>query len=219
MQTIHSVRDIFSLEKFLKARELTIEAVNKVATSVELGMVEDDGHELINKVLTEMGADNNWHPHKFRIGTNTTKSFKDISQPAVKLKESDIFFIDIGPVWDGHEGDYGHTFVLGDSAVFDKIADSSRDVFNQVAKIWSEEGKSGKELYEIAQKISEEKGFVFNPRMKGHRLGDFPHHLFYRDGMNETDETPCNYLWVLEIHILDKQNRFGAFFEDILIKK
>ncbi len=41
-------------------------------------------------------------------------------------------------------------------------------------------------------------GYKLNNNMKGHRVGDFPHHVFYKGGLNETEEVPCENLWILE---------------------
>ena len=48
-----------------------------------------------------------------RFGSNTTKNFDDPSEPGVVLGENDIFFIDIGPIFDGCEGDAGDTVAVG----------------------------------------------------------------------------------------------------------
>ena len=44
------------------------------------------------------------------------------SEPGVVLGEHDIFFLDIGPVYGGTEGDAGDTFVFGDDAEHHKAA-------------------------------------------------------------------------------------------------
>ena len=218
MGTIHDVRDHFVLEDFLRARELTQEAVGKIQKLVKIGMNEADGHEIVQKVLDEMGAKKKWHPTKFRIGVNTTKSFRDSSEPDVELQSQDLFFVDIGPVWGGYEGDYGETFVVGDSTQHHDIKAAAYEVFKRTRDTWRENDTSGAELYSFAEAQAQSLGYQMNTRMKGHRLGDFPHHLFYKGGMSETEESPCNHLWVLEIHLLDQEKRFGAFYEDVLQK-
>jgi len=218
MKSIHGVREQFNLETFLHSRELSMQVVHKVRDSIKLGMTEDEGSKLIDVVLKEMGCEKKWHPNKFRIEANTTKSFSDKSEPGHVIQEGSVYFIDIGPVFNGHEGDYGNTFVFGDHAEKEKMAQACREVFNQTAKVWKEENKTGVELYLFAEKIANELGYEFNKEMSGHRIGDFPHHLFYRGGMADVEEMPCDNLWILEIHILSKDQKLGAFFEDILKK-
>jgi Xaa-Pro aminopeptidase len=216
MTTIHDVHDNFELSKFLEARRLTMLAVEQISDLVEIGMQETDGAELIDTTLKNLGVDKKWHPNKFRIGSNTLKSFRDISQPNIKLQKNDIYFIDIGPVWNSHEGDYGNTFTVGNNPDHNKISNASRQIFSETAQFWKNEKKSGKKLYEFASLSAKKLGYELNNRMKGHRIGDFPHHLFYKGGMIDIDETPCNNLWILEIHIVDNEKKIGAFFEDIL---
>ncbi len=215
---IHNVGKSFNLDLFLKARELTIKAVHSVKEQVFIGMSEDEGHDLIDKTLDRLGASKKWHPNKFRIGQNTTKSFRERSEPNIKLQENDIYFIDIGPVWDGHEGDYGETFVTGSNNEFELIRNASKDVFTQTARVWKEQGLSGADLYDFAEDYALSLGYKLNKAMKGHRLGDFPHHLFYKGGMVELSDSPCENLWVLEIHLLSLDEDCGAFYEDILRK-
>ena len=216
MNTIQDVRECFNLKTFLKARELTISAVKQFREKVFIGMTEDDGHQIIDEILQNMGAEKKWHPNKFRIGKNTIKSFRDESDKRITLSDEDIFFIDIGPVWDNHEGDYGDTYCLGDNKNYIEIADACRDVFSQTASAWKSENLSGEKLYKFAESYAHSLGFNLNKKMESHRVGDFPHHLFYKGGMLEMNEIPCDNLWVLEIHLISKDGQYGSFFEDIL---
>lgn len=213
---IQSAGDNFSEEKFFEARRKTKEAVEKISKMVEVGCTEDYGNSLIDAVLNSLGTKKKWHPNKFRIGVNTTKSFRDKSEENITLKENDIYFIDIGPVFDGHEGDYGETFVVGEDKEYQKIIEASKLVFEQTADIWRNENKNGIELYEFAEEAATDLGYRLNNRMKGHRVGDFPHHVFYKGGLSETEEVPCDNLWILEIHLVSECDTYGAFYEDIL---
>lgn len=218
MSGIHEVRDRFNLETFLEARKLTIGAVKEIQSRVFTGMTEKDGDEIIDEILKELGITKKWHPNKFRIGRNTTKSFRDQSEEGMTLQEIDIFFVDIGPVWSDHEGDYGETFIVGDSDKYLDISNACKKVFEKTERKWREEDLSGAELYRFAKIYADELGYELNDRMKGHRIGDFPHHLCYRGGLSDINETPSDHLWVLEIHLVSRDNKYGAFFEDILRK-
>lgn len=219
MNSIHDVREHFSLDKFLNARELTKKVVHQVQKRCFVGMSEKDGHEIIDDILNEYQCDKKWHPNKFRIGINTTKTFRAPSEEGIKLKENDLYFVDIGPVFDGHEGDYGETFVVGEDDSYLAISEASKKVFQSTRKVWLEESLTGEALYNFAKVEAQTLGYELNDRMKGHRVGDFPHHLFYKGGMIETQETPADNLWVLEIHLISKCGTYGAFYEDILSKK
>ncbi len=79
-------------------------------------MSEDRGRAIASEVLRERGLRKGWHKILVRFGVNTTKSFDDPSDPGVVLGVDDIFFVDIGPIHDGCEGDAGDTFTVGDDA-------------------------------------------------------------------------------------------------------
>ncbi|CBW24959.1 putative aminopeptidase [Halobacteriovorax marinus SJ] len=213
---IEGVSSSFDEELFLKCRTKTIEAVKLIATRIEVGMSEDDAHIVVDQVLNELGCEKKWHPSKFRIGRNTLKSFKEKSDLSIRLQEDDIFFIDIGPVFYGHEGDYGETFVVGNNEEFQKIKSASEEVFKVTAKEAEEKKLTGPALYDFAEAYTEKLGYKFNDMMKGHRLGDFPHAIFTRSSLADSEIVPNANLWVLEILITDKEQNFGAFFEDLI---
>lgn len=208
----------FKLDKFLKARELTQKIVEVFSSKVFVGMSEAQGNLILEELFLEFKAEKKWHPTKFRIGKNTTKSFKDISEENVYLNEDDIYFVDIGPVLDGHEGDYGKTFMLGNNILYQNIIEASFKVFNETKAKWENEKFSGAKLYSFAKEYAHKLGYKLNERMSGHRVGDFPHHVFYRGSLNDFEKVPCENLWILEIHLIDEENKIGAFFEDILFK-
>ena len=60
-------------------------------------------------------------------------------------------------------------------------------------------------------------GWELNLDLSGHRLSDFPHAAVYDGPLAEIDFRPSPLLWVLEIHIRDRDGKFGAFFEDMLL--
>ncbi len=206
----------FNLNDYFQARLRTIETLNKISTLMKPGISEPQGIELIKKELESVGCQKIWHPIKFRIGKNTLKSFKEKSDPSVTLKENDIFFIDIGPVFLDHEADIGRTYQLGTNKEFSDIIEASEKIFQETKKTWKKENLTGHELYQYAKSLAREYGYYFNFNMLGHRLGDFPHALHYKGNLLDFQSTPQVNLWVLEILISDKSKNFGAFYEDIL---
>jgi hypothetical protein len=158
-----------------------------------------------------------WHDVYVRLGTNTLKTFGAPSDPGIVLGETDIFLIDIGPVWQEWEGDGGDTFVVGDHAGMAKCAADAKTLFHTVRRKWSSEGTSGKELYAFAEAEALKLGWELNLDLSGHRLSDFPHAAIYDGPMAEVGFTPSPLLWVLEIHIRNHERTFGAFYEDMLL--
>ena len=217
MEMIEATGEKFKIQEMMRIRELSKTAVKTIASRVRLGMNHSDGQHLIQQVLHEMGAVKQWHPAKFRIDQDSIKNFRETADESITIQEGSVFFIDIGPVWDDHEGDYGETYVFGQNTEKDKIAKAAEAVFKETEKIWKKEKLTGKELYQRASQYTQSLGYKLNMNMDGHRVGDFPHALFFKGELATVDICPKPYLWVLEIHVLSLDDKYGAFFEDILL--
>lgn len=205
----------FLMSKYLEARVRAIKAVYEASKNIKVGMTENEARLVLTNILDSLGVEKFWHPTKLRMNINTTKNF---SEPGIEtiLSDSDIYFIDIGPVFLNHEGDYGETFVTGSNPALLHLQSSTRKVFDLTAQAYKEQKLTGVELYKFAASEARKLELVLNPNMYGHRLGDFPHALHHRGDLGEYSFIPNPNLWVLEIHLLDEKNNRGAFFEDIL---
>lgn len=213
---IEKVGPNFNLEKLRKVQDMTKLMVEEVASRIFLGMSEEEGFKIIENVFSEYGVGKTWHPNKFRIGKNTTKAFREKSDKSLRLKENDIFFIDIGPVYDEHEGDYGKTFVFGKAEQFSQIISDLDRIFESSKKEFLENNLTGKELYEYCNAEVEKYGHTLNMQMRGHRLGDFPHAVNFKGKLSDIEFPIAKNLWVLELLIMDKTQEFGAFKEDLI---
>ncbi|MGY5333360.1 M24 family metallopeptidase, partial [Pseudomonas protegens] len=171
----------YSLEGMLHAKRMTWEAIGQIARQVKPGMQESAAREMGLQVLREMGMERIWHPLLIRFGANTLKTFKQRSDGDPLLQENDLFFIDLGVVWDRHEGDCGATFVVGDDAEMHACAAAAKSLFDQVHDHWQSHQVAGPELYRYAQEQARAMGWVLNLDIKGHRVSDFPHAI-YRAG-------------------------------------
>jgi methionine aminopeptidase len=205
----------FNLTKLYFARDVARELTYELSSLIRPGMQEEDALSIYHKLCSKYSVDKQWHPPKIRFGPNTVCNFKENSLPYV-LKEEDIFFIDIGLVVEGHEADYGETFVTGDLYDHKLIANASKKIFEQTSYEWACHLKNGPLLYNFAKIKAHESGFRLNDESDGHRIGDFPHKLFFRGGITECDEQLIPNAWILEIHLWMPDKSYGAFFEDIL---
>jgi methionine aminopeptidase len=205
----------FNLEKFYHARDVARDLTYELSSLIRPGMVEDDAHRLYKELCPKYGIEKNWHPPKLRFGPNTLKTFKEESDPYT-LQEEDIFYIDIGPVVDGHEADYGETFTIGSNYDHKHVADSSLKIFNEVSEHWQKSKSRGPELYEWAKVRAKAYGYHLNMGSDGHRIGDFPHHVFFKGAIIECNEQLLPNAWILEIQLDHPKLKFGAFYEDIL---
>lgn len=211
-----AVGPAYSLEGMLHAKRMTWEAIGQIARQVKPGMQESAAREMGLEVLREMGMERIWHPLLIRFGANTLKTFKQRSDGDPLLQENDLFFIDLGVVWDRHEGDCGATFVVGDDAEMHACAAAAKSLFDQVHDHWQSHQVAGPELYRHAQERAQAMGWVLNLDIKGHRVSDFPHAIYRAGDLGDFAACPQVGLWILEIQIAHPTRPFGAFYEDLL---
>jgi methionyl aminopeptidase len=210
--------DKYSVEGMLDVRRRTREAVHAIAAQVGPGLTEEEAQSRAFSTLTALGLRRGWHRVIVRCGPNTTKSFGEPSDKGVVLANDDIFFVDIGPIYDGLEGDAGETFVVGGDHEHLRAKVDVQAIWDEVRARWLEEQLTGRALYEHALRAASDRGWQLNLDLAGHRLSDFPHSAHYRGSMAGLDLVPSSHLWVLEIAIVHPTRPFGAFFEDLLLE-
>ena len=206
----------YSAQALQAAQAQSWAALNAIAAQIHPGMRETDAIAMGQEILQQMGADLNWHPLLIRFGENTLKIFSDRSNQDAVLADNDIFFIDMGPVFGGHEGDVGATFTTGHDAEMIACAHDAEGLFHRVKAIWDGGSVSGKALYDAAKAEAEALGWVLNLDIKGHRVGDYPHSVHKGGQLGTLEVVPTQSLWILEIQIRHPIRSFGAFYEDLL---
>ena len=212
----------FDLKIYLESRDLCQRAADEIIAHIEVGMNEKDGQELVKSVFRKYDVAKFWHPTKFRLGSDTTKTFRDLPDETIKCADGDLCFIDIGPIIHNHEADFGRTVVINRAnqkinSDYEKLAKASELIFHETKKYWKETQATGKKLFDFAFSKAKERGYFLDRRMAGHRLGDFPHQVFSKEKLFDFDRNPLKNIWVLEIHLVDEINQRGSFYEDILM--
>jgi hypothetical protein len=207
----------FAREQMLSMRDKTRAMIHAIAARVSPGMLEEDAVAMAKDMLASQGMLRGWHDVYVRFGPNTTKTFGAASDPGIILGTDDIFFLDIGPVFEKWEGDGGDTFLTGSDPEMAKSAEDARRLFHIVRGKWKDEGWSGKQLYDFAESEAKAMGWALNLDLSGHRISDFPHAAVYDGPMATVGFCPSPLVWVLEIHIRHPTRKFGAFFEDMLL--
>ncbi|MGO4154593.1 M24 family metallopeptidase [Cupriavidus sp. YAF13] len=207
----------FSLPAMQYARDKTFEGVQRIAAGIRPGMTEKQACDFARITLEAMGMQRIWHQIIVRFGRNTLKTFKERIDPDHVLGAHDIFFIDLGIVWDDHEGDAGDTFVVGEDPEMHACAEAARTLWQEVSARWREDGLGGPALYQYAAQRAEAAGWKLNLEIKGHRVSDFPHAIYRAGDLGDNELCPKTGLWILEIQIAHPTKPFGAFYEDILI--
>ena len=103
-QPKEAVGAAYSIESMRYAQAMTWQAIEQLAQRIRPGMLESEARELGKHVLADLDMQRIWHPLLVRFGANTLKTFKQRSEGDPILGDNDIFFIDMGVVWQGHEG-------------------------------------------------------------------------------------------------------------------
>jgi len=206
----------YSIDAMRHAQEMTWRAIAKLAELIQPGMLESQARELGKQVLVDLEMQRIWHPLLVRFGANTLKTFKQRSDGDPCLGENDIYFIDMGAVWQGHEGDAGATFTTGCDPEMQACAQAAKALFDSVQGHWKKAQVAGLELYRYAEEQAKAMGWELNLQIKGHRVSDFPHAIHRGGDLGDFPDYPNAGLWILEIQISHPTKPYGAFYEDLL---
>ena len=201
----------------LSAQKESWDLLNFLVSQVKPGMKESELLAIYKKNLPEKTVGATWHPPQIRFGKNTTLTFNKPGDSGVTLQENDIFFLDLGRVFHGYEGDVGQTFTLGEDSQLLKLKNSSELLFKEACSQFREHSLSGQALYDFVRSRAREMGYAFALEgASGHRVSEFPHSAHYRGKLVNFDRKPAPNRWILEIHLIDSKLGVGAFFEDLL---
>lgn len=206
----------YSLESIRHAQAMTWRAIHALAPLIKPGMCESEARALGKQVLADLDTQRVWHPLLVRFGANTLKTFGARSVGDPVLGDNDIFFIDMGAVWQGHEGDAGETFTTGNDPQMVTCAAAAKQLFEIVEARWQQGQVNGLELYQYAESQAQALGWKLNLDIKGHRVSDFPHSVHKGGDLGDFELPPNAGLWILEIQIAHPTLPYGAFYEDLL---
>src|SRR6056300_1022209 len=195
------------------------------------GKTEREINQLVYNLAFELfGIKKYWHKRIVRSGENTLFPY-DENPKNLLVKTDDIVFIDFGPIFEDWEADYGRTYVLGEDPLKHKLASDIETAWQEANSYFhSQKEISGATLYQYCQDLASAKGWEFGGPIAGHLIGHFPH-----EKLDQEDKTnyihPENHLdmnapnqkgeirqWILEIHFVDRTQKIGGFFEQLLIQ-
>ena len=144
--------------------------------------------------------------------------------PDRTILEDDIFFVDLGPVFEAWEADFGRTFVVGGDSVKVRLRDALETSWKKVkAHFDGDQDVTGAQLYEFAKTAAREAGYEHGGAHAGYLIGDFPHEripkdkvtLYITEGNSERMRKPGKdghmRHWILEMHLVDKGRQIGGF--------
>ncbi len=218
------------------------EELIKAQKKAELLFIETERRGLICAGITEkelsdqvyvlaqelFGIRKYWHKRIVRTGVNTIYPYRE-NPPNLVIQEKDLVYFDFGPVFEEWEADYGRTYLIGNDPEKSKIIDDLEIVFYETKQYFqNKEDITGKELFEYVVGCSKKHGWLYGGPHAGHLIGIFPHETHLGEHA-ENYICPDNYMpmravdnkgqsrhWILEVHLVDLEKRYGAFYEDLL---
>jgi Xaa-Pro dipeptidase len=174
------------------------------------------------------GISTYWHKRIVRAGRNTLAPY-DENPPDLAVTDDDILFVDLGPVFEDWEADFGRTFVVGSDPLKLKRRHDVEKAFIQGKKYFHEHSDvTSVELYRHAQQLARDFGWEFGGAIAGHLIGQFPHERIPEDKvtlyvhpnnpnkMHGLDTEGRERHWIFEIHIVDRVREIGGFYEELL---
>lgn len=184
--------------------------------------------EIYDLALELFGISTYWHKRIVRAGANTLLPYAE-NPPDHTIGEDDILFIDLGPVFEEYEADFGRTFVTGTDPAKLKMRDDVGKAFAEGKRYFKERPEiTADELYNYAVSLAKRYGWEFGGPIAGHLIGQFPHERIAEDKvtlyvhpksrlrMRSMDEKNRQRHWILEIHFVDRERQIGGFFEELL---
>jgi Xaa-Pro dipeptidase len=202
-----------------------IERDGLVRANVTERQVEDGIGELAER---EFGVEKHWHRRIVRAGPNGITVAGD-NPPVRTIGEDDIVYVDLGPVFEAWEADIGKSYVLGDDPEKHRLVADLPRIFQGVqAHYHKRPAMTGAELYAHAQKEAADAGWRFGGKIAGHIVSEFAHALIPGDKalnrisplnpkpMTDPDGKGRDRHWILEIHLVAKDESFGGFYERLL---
>jgi Xaa-Pro dipeptidase len=219
------------VERLLDAQAKASQLFDEIERRIMIrpGVGEQELSDDIARLAADMfGVTRHWHRRIVRAGANTLQPFKE-HPPDRAIAEDDIVFLDLGPIFEEWEADFGRTFVLGDDphkmAVRDalpRVWDAGRRYFDDHPDV------TGAQLFAYVVGAARAEGFEWGSHIAGHLLGEFPHKKIAGDDvewyikpgsdkpMRRTDPTGRCCHWILEIHLVDRVRGFDGFYEQLL---
>ena len=169
-----------------------------------------------------------WHKRIVRAGRNTLEPY-DENPPDLTVQEDDIVFLDLGPVFEEWEADFGRTYVVGTDPLKEKLCRDIKEAFAKGKRYFEEHPDiTCAELYGYALQLAREAGWEYGGPIAGHLLGVFPHEKIPNDKitlyvhpenprrMRTLDADGRKRHWILEIHFVDRARQIGGFYEELM---
>jgi Xaa-Pro dipeptidase len=202
-----------------------IEARGLIRAGISESRLNQDIYDLAKEMY---GITTYWHKRIVRAGKNTLAPYAE-NPPDLMIGEDDILFLDLGPVFEEWEADFGRTFVIGSDPLKLKLRDDIGAAFAEAKRYFQQTPDvTASQLFGYAVSLATKFGWEFGGPIAGHLIGQFPHEKIAGDKvtlyihpdnhllMRSLNEKGQKRHWILEIHFVDREHEIGGFFEELL---
>jgi Xaa-Pro aminopeptidase len=202
-----------------------VETRNLIHPGTKESQINEDIYTLAEQMY---GISRYWHKRIVRAGRNTLAPY-DENPPDLAVAEDDIVFLDLGPVFEEWEADFGRTYVVGSDPLKLKLCRDIEQAFASGKRYFQEHPEiTAAELYAYAQQLAVQAGWEYGGPIAGHLIGVFPHekiagdkitlyvHPENHNRMRTPDAAGRERHWILEIHFVDRVRQIGGFYEELL---
>jgi Xaa-Pro aminopeptidase len=196
---------------------------------IRAGILESELSDAVHGLARDLyGLRRHWHRRVVRSGENTTLTYHD-DPPDRRISADDVVYLDFGPVFGGWEADLGRSYVLGsDPRKHRLVADIGAAFRRGQERFESEPDLTAGDLYDYVAQLAADGGWNFGAPTAGHLVDAFPHPV-ERDPVKRYSIRSGNDVslrepfadgrprhWILEVHFVDPERRFGGFVEELL---
>ena len=184
--------------------------------------------DIRNLAKETFGIERDWHKRIVRAGVNTLSVAAD-NPPIRTMEDDDIVFLDRGPVFEEWEADVGRSYAVGDDPQKHALCREPPRQFKKVRRHFeANPGVTGADLYAFACASAEQAGWKFGGKIAGHIVAEFPHaripgvkQLHHAspenpEPMRDLDANGRVRRWILAIHLVSPDEKFGGFHERLL---
>ena len=215
----------------IKAESLAIKLFDEVEARNLIIAGKDEetlNKEIFNLAKELFDIEEHWHKRIVRCGENTLYPYKE-NPPNKIIQEDDILFFDFGPIIEKWEADLGRTYVIGSDPIKLKLKNDIEIAWQETKKWFDKQTElKASKLFEFVVNKAKKYGWEFGGQIAGHLIGEFPHetldpgnyqlyvHPENHNNMFDLDVNGQKRNWILEIHFIDKENKIGGFYEQLL---
>jgi Xaa-Pro dipeptidase len=196
---------------------------------IRAGRLEGElSQDIYDLAAERFGVRRHWHKRIVRAGSNTMLGYS-VESPERRIEADDVVFLDLGPVFDSWEADFGRTYALGSDPAKHRLVSDIGVAFRKGKELYEKTpGLTCGELYDFVAGLATTSGWEFGAPTAGHLIGHFPHERLPSDPkrfsirpgngqlLREPDAQGNPRHWILEIHFVDRARQIGGFCEELL---